>query len=173
MAVNKKDKLIKRFKTQPRDFTFDEVVTLFQGYGFELENKGSTSGSRVKFYNAKDKNSYIMHKPHPSNIYTGSVEYSEEDKCLFGKVQGMAKDSITYEGSTVEELTEDFEGAVDDYLALCEEKGIEPRKPYSGVLNVRLTPEIHSSAAMAAQKAGITINAFIKNAVARALGIAL
>ena len=40
-------------------------------------------------------------------------------------------------------------------------------------LNVRLTPEIHSSAAMAAQKAGMTINAFIKNAVARALGIAL
>ena len=59
--------------------------------------------------------------------YTGSVEYSEEDKCLFGEVQGMAKDSITYEGSTVEELTEDFEGAVDDYLALCDEKGIEPR----------------------------------------------
>jgi predicted HicB family RNase H-like nuclease len=41
------------------------------------------------------------------------------------------------------------------------------------VLNVRLTPEIHSSAAMAAQKAGITINAFIRNAVARALGIVL
>ena len=56
--------------------------------------------------------------------YTGSVEYSEDDKCLFGKVQGMAKDSITYEGFTVEELTADFEGAVDDYLALCEEKGV-------------------------------------------------
>ena len=39
--------------------------------------------------------------------YTGSVEYSEDDKCLFGKVQGMSKDSITYEGSTVEELTAD------------------------------------------------------------------
>ena len=46
--------------------------------------------------------------------YTGSVEYSEDDKCLFGKVQGMSKDSITYEGSTVEELTADFEGAIDD-----------------------------------------------------------
>ena len=91
--------------------------------------------------------------------YTGSVEYSEEDQCLFGKVQGMAKDSITYEGTTVEELTADFQGAVDDYLALCEEKGIEPRK--------------HSGAAMAAQKAGITINAFIKNAVAQALGMVL
>ena len=105
--------------------------------------------------------------------YTGSVDYSEEDNCLFGKVQGMTKESITYEGSTIEELTQDFHGAVDDYLSLCEEKGIEPRKPYTGVLNVRLTPDIHSSAAMAAQKAGISINAFIKNAVARALGIAL
>ena len=69
--MNKKDKLIKRFKTQPRDFTFDEVLTLFQGCGFELENKGATSGSRVKFYNAKDGSSYIMHKPHPSNIIKG------------------------------------------------------------------------------------------------------
>ena len=32
--------------------------------------------------------------------YTGSVEYSEDDKCLFGKVQGMAKGNITYEGAT-------------------------------------------------------------------------
>ena len=99
--------------------------------------------------------------------YTGSVEYSEEDNCLFGKVQ------VTYEGATVDELTADFHGAVDDYLQLCEEKGIAPRKPYTGVLNVRLTPEIHSGAAMAASKEGITINAFIKNAVAKALGMTL
>lgn len=105
--------------------------------------------------------------------YIGSVEYSEEDNCLFGKVQGMTKDSITYEGSTVDELTEDFHGAVDDYLALCAEKGIEPRKGYTGVLNVRLSPEIHTGAAMAAKRAGITINAFIRNAVAQALGMAL
>ena len=62
--------------------------------------------------------------------YTGSVEYSEEDKCLFGKVQGVSKDCIDYEASTVEKLTADFEGVVDSYLALCAEKGIEPRKPY-------------------------------------------
>ena len=105
--------------------------------------------------------------------YIGSVEYSEDDKCLFGRVQGMLKDRISYEGSTVEELTADFEGAVDDYLQLCTEKGVKPRKPYTGVLNVRLTPEIHSEAAMAANKAGISINAFIKNAVAKALGMTL
>lgn len=70
-AMNKKDKLVKRFKTLPRDFTFEEVVTLFQGYGFELANKGATSGSRVKFYNEADQTAYIMHKPHPSNIIKG------------------------------------------------------------------------------------------------------
>ena len=105
--------------------------------------------------------------------YTGSVEYSEEDQCLFGKVQGMTKDSITYEGNTVDELTSDFHGAVDDYLKKKKKKGVAPRKPYTGVLNVRLTPEIHSGAAMAAKQEGITINAFIKNAVAKALGIML
>ena len=70
-AMNKKEKLIKRFRTLPRDFTFEEVVKLFLGCGFTLENKGATSGSRVKFYNESDQNAYIMHKPHPSNIIKG------------------------------------------------------------------------------------------------------
>ena len=70
-AMNKKEKLIKRFRTLPKDFTFEEVEALFNGCGFTLENKGATSGSRVKFYNEKDRNSYIMHKPHPSNIIKG------------------------------------------------------------------------------------------------------
>ena len=49
--------------------------------------------------------------------YTGSVEYSEEDNCLYGKVQGMSKHAITYEGQTLDELKQDFEGSVEDYLA--------------------------------------------------------
>lgn len=69
--MNKKEKLIKRFRTLPRDSTFEEVVSLFQSFGFELENKGATSGSRIKFYNEADQNAYIMHRPHPSNIIKG------------------------------------------------------------------------------------------------------
>jgi hypothetical protein len=48
--MNKKEKLVKRFRTLPKDFTFEEVESLFQGYGFELANKGATSGSRIKFF---------------------------------------------------------------------------------------------------------------------------
>ena len=57
------------------------------------------------------------------NGYTGSVDYSEEDNCLYGKVLGMSKDMITYEGQDVNELRRDFEGAIDDYLALCKANG--------------------------------------------------
>ena len=71
--------------------------------------------------------------------YTGSVDYSEEDNCLYGKVLGMSKDMITYEGQDVNELRRDFEGAIDDYLALCKANGKAPRAPYSGNLNIRIT----------------------------------
>jgi predicted HicB family RNase H-like nuclease len=97
--------------------------------------------------------------------YKGSVEYSEEDNCLFGKVQGMSKDCITYEGNDVDELKADFEGAIDDYLESCKARGVEPCKPYSGTLNIRITPDIHSRIAMVAKEKGTTINAYIKSAL--------
>lgn len=95
--------------------------------------------------------------------YIGSVEYSEEDNCLFGKIIGMSKDLITYEGASINELQADFEAGVDTYLENCLVRGIEPRKAYSGSLNVRITPEIHNKIADIAQERGITINAYIKN----------
>ena len=54
--------------------------------------------------------------------YTGSVDYSEEDNCLYGKVLGMSKNMITYEDQDVNELRKDFEGAIDDYLIVCKAK---------------------------------------------------
>ena len=71
--MNKREKLIRRFRTLPRDFTFEEVEVLLEGFGFTLVNKGATSGSRVKFYHEKDQKAYIMHKPHPSNIIKGYI----------------------------------------------------------------------------------------------------
>lgn len=97
--------------------------------------------------------------------YKGSVEYSKADNCLFGKVLGMNKDLILYEGNTLEELRCDFEAGIESYLAGCLADGIEPRKPYSGTLNIRISPEVHGKIAMLAQQAGITINAFIKEAL--------
>lgn len=103
--------------------------------------------------------------------YIGSVEFSEEDSCLFGKVLGMSKDCITYEGETIDELKRDFEGAIDDYIASCKARGVEPRKAFSGTLNIRISPEIHSRIAVLAQEAGTTINSFIKSALENQLNL--
>lgn len=94
--------------------------------------------------------------------YTGTVEYSEEDNCLFGKVIGMNKNIITYEGRTVEELKADFETGIDIYLESCKERGVKPQKPYSGSLNIRIPSEVHSQLALKAQMTGRSINAIIK-----------
>lgn len=99
--------------------------------------------------------------------YMGSVEFSEEDNCLFGKVLGMSKDCITYEGMDVTSLREDFEGAVDAYLQSCAEHGIEPRKAFSGTLNVRISPETHTKIAVAASQLGTTINGYIRQVLER------
>lgn len=98
--------------------------------------------------------------------YIGSIEISEDDNCLFGKVLDLPDDTlISYEGETVAALRKDFQTSVDDYLTMCEAEGIEPRKSYSGALNVRLTPELHCQVAAIAKKTGISINAFIRKAV--------
>lgn len=98
--------------------------------------------------------------------YVGSIEVSEEDNCLYGKVLALPHDTmITYQGETVTELREDFHGAVDDYLAYCKSEGIAPRKSYTGNLNIHLSPDTHSKIAILAQQAGISISAFIRNAV--------
>jgi len=60
--------------------------------------------------------------------YIGTVEYSAPNNCLYGKVEGMVKDSITYEGQSINESKADFENAIDSYLEGCEELGIKPRK---------------------------------------------
>jgi predicted HicB family RNase H-like nuclease len=97
--------------------------------------------------------------------YKGSVEYSKADNCLFGKVLGMSKDLILYEGSNVDELRADFEAGIDSYIAGCLADGVEPRRPYSGTLNIRIPAEIHSKIAMLAQETGTTINGYIRNAL--------
>ena len=102
--------------------------------------------------------------------YSGSVEYSKDDNCLIGKVLGMNKDSITYEGNDINELRADFEAGIDSYLEGCKELGIMPRKAFSGSLNVRISSEIHSRIALLAEKEKKSINAFIKETLEERVG---
>jgi len=52
--MSTKEKLIERFKRCPNDFTFEELARVFSSFGFTLNNKGATSGSRVRFEKGDD-----------------------------------------------------------------------------------------------------------------------
>ena len=65
--MSKKDKLLEKLKSKPKDFTYDELLKLLQGFGFELDEKGKTSGSRVVFYHKESFLIISLHKPHPGN----------------------------------------------------------------------------------------------------------
>jgi len=47
--------------------------------------------------------------------FTGTVEYSKEDKCFFGIIENISS-KISYEGQEIQELTNDFHNAVNEYL---------------------------------------------------------
>lgn len=101
--------------------------------------------------------------------YTGSVEYSEEDNCLFGKVLGLEKSCISYEGESVDELREDFKAAVDDYILSCKERGVQPEEPFCGKVIVTMAPALHSKLATAAAEVGTSISDYVNRAVTREL----
>lgn len=96
--------------------------------------------------------------------YVGSVEFSEKDGVFFGKVMGI-RALISYEGTTAQELVEDFHSAVDDYLALCESMGKEPEKAYKGSFNVRISPELHKRAVISAAAQNISLNSLVERSL--------
>jgi len=101
--------------------------------------------------------------------YFGTIEYSEADNCFYGKVLGMSRDRITYEGESAAELLDDFKGAIDMYLEHCQTKGIKPEKSYNDMLNIRIPSEIQSRIAKYAKNNGTSINSFIRDSIERRL----
>ena len=89
--------------------------------------------------------------------YTGTIEYSQEDKLLYGKVLGI-RGLISYEGSTGQKLEKGFQEAIDIYLTDCKEMGIKPEKAFKGSFNVRVSAEIHKAAALQARDQNTSLN---------------
>jgi predicted HicB family RNase H-like nuclease len=100
--------------------------------------------------------------------FTGNVAFDSDDKIFHGRVLGI-RAIIGFEGTTVEDLEKDFRAGVDDYLDMCAEEGREPEKPFKGTFNIRLEPSLHQKLVAHAIDEGKTLNAFIKDALQRAV----
>ncbi len=104
--------------------------------------------------------------------YAGRAEFDPEAEIFSGEVIGT-RDVITFQSDSAKELKKEFEKSVDDYLEFCESLDEEPEKPYSGKFVLRLTPERHKMAALAAKIANKSLNMWaadhLINAAAREL----
>ncbi len=72
-----------------------------------------------------------------------------------------ARAVLHFAGRDIEELRAAFVDTMADYREWCKERGVEPERPYSGTLSLRLSPELHRRVAEQAAKAGKSINQFI------------
>ena len=97
--------------------------------------------------------------------YWARIQYSDEDECFWGEIEGLKNDCITFEGRTVEELKKDFQEAIEHYLEVCKETNSKPEKQCKGSLNIRLGVELHNKAKMKSIEENISINELIKEAV--------
>jgi predicted HicB family RNase H-like nuclease len=101
--------------------------------------------------------------------YTGSVHYDAEDRLFYGRVDGIT-DIVSFQGDTVEALEADFRAGIDDYLDFCKERGVEAQRPCSGRFVLRISPELHREAAIAARSQRESLNTWIMRAIEAGLG---
>ena len=96
--------------------------------------------------------------------YNAKIEYDAELDLFRGEILGLNGGADFY-GKNPKELRSEFKKSLQIFLEVCRERGIEPRRNYSGKFNLRIPPELHERLAIAAQAEGKSINALAQEAL--------
>jgi len=102
--------------------------------------------------------------------FYGSVNFSAADDVFYGKVEGV-QDLVSFEGATVKELRQEFQKAVEDYISFCKKNGNPVQKSLMGSFNIRIKPDTHQRAALAALQKNISLNQLVQQAIERELSL--
>lgn len=101
--------------------------------------------------------------------YTARIDYDPRDDIFVGRVLGL-RAIVSFHGATVAELHKRFHAAIDDFLRDCSERGVDPERPSSGKLMLRISPEVHGAALIAAKAAGKSLNQWAAEVLEAAAG---
>jgi predicted HicB family RNase H-like nuclease len=99
--------------------------------------------------------------------YIGRIEFDDENEIFHGEVINT-RDVITFQATNAKDLKKEFIESVENYLEFCAERNESPDKPFSGKFNLRLTPELHREAFIAASERGISLNTWVSKVVEEA-----
>lgn len=92
--------------------------------------------------------------------YHGQVDFDEEAGLFQGEVLDL-RDVITFQGKSVAELEQAFRDSIDDYLEFCKQDEVEPDRPFSGRLMLRLPTDVHRNVYIKAKNEGKSLNEYI------------
>jgi predicted HicB family RNase H-like nuclease len=102
--------------------------------------------------------------------FNAKIEYDPEIDMFRGEILGLTGGADFY-GKTPKELKAEFKKSLTVFLEVCKERGIEPRRNYSGKFNLRIPPELHERLAIAAQAEGKSINTLAQEALAQRIAV--
>lgn len=96
--------------------------------------------------------------------YHAKIEYDEDLDLFRGEILGLNGGADFY-GKNPKGLRAEFRKSLQVFLEVCKEKGIEPRRHFSGKFNLRISPELHERLAIVAQAQGKSINSLAQEAL--------
>ena len=96
--------------------------------------------------------------------YHARIEYDEELDLFRGEILGLNGGADFY-GKNPKELRIEFKKSLKVFLDVCKEKGLEPRRNFSGKFNLRISPKLHERLAIEAQAQGKSINTLAQEAL--------
>ena len=96
--------------------------------------------------------------------YQAKIEYDAELDVFRGEILSLNGGADFY-GKNTKELRTEFKKSLKVFLDVCREKGIEPRRIYSGKFNLRIPADLHEKLAIVAQAEGKSINTVAEEAL--------
>ena len=96
--------------------------------------------------------------------YSAKIEYDADTDLFRGEILGLSGGADFY-GANPDELRVEFKRSLDVFLEVCREKGIEPRKQFSGKFNLRIPRDLHEKLALTAQAQGKSLNSLAQEAL--------
>lgn len=97
--------------------------------------------------------------------YHAKIDYDPDLDLFRGEILGLNGGADFY-GKNPKELRTEFKRSLQVFLEVCREKGVEPRRHFSGKFNLRIPAELHEKLAIAAQAEGKSINTLAQEALA-------
>ena len=188
---NDQKSLLKKFLSKPDNFSFEELKKLLIGLGYEeITPPKNTYGQKYAFINNntvinhKMKHILLIQKPYMENRlkeyqidyilndlkrmdvlvykdFIGSVFYHPKEHYFYGKVEGT-NDLITFEGKTLETLTDSFRKAVENYLEVINTTGKESLSSFKGGFSAPIKPAVRALATTEVHAKGISFNELAK-----------